>query len=476
MPGFWESAAPVTDSLPSPAPISASVLRRLRRLATDVARAADVGHAVTTLRAGLTSTLGPQVRVRDRHTTLVIPPPADTGTAPADDTTQAWTRVALGAFCGTQIDLDLPGPWGRPRERLALDELRHLFTAALEAPAARAEAARADQVATAAYAFSRQLSDTEHPDRLRALILETMAGAVQAEQASLATLEDSASTIRVATTHGYPSVLVDHLRIPPGRGILGRVFEGKEALLVEDVASLGEHQPRRRYRTPSFLALPLLAHGEVLGVVSLADKRSGESFTRADLTAARALAAPAALALRGDRLAQQARVLSHAATVDPLTGLFNRRYFATRIEEEIERARRHTLDLSLLLADVDDFKRLNDELGHLVGDYLLKQIADVLRRSVRVFDVCTRFGGEEFAILMPGTGLASALVVAERIRSRVEQASRDVGPLPAHLRITVSLGLAVLASDPTPQELIARADRGLYRAKADGKNCVRVES
>ncbi|MBL8141630.1 MAG: GGDEF domain-containing protein, partial [Acidobacteria bacterium] len=144
--------------------------------------------------------------------------------------------------------------------------------------------------------------------------------------------------------------------------------------------------------------------------------------------------------------------------------------------EEIERARRHTLDLSLLLVDVDDFKRLNDELGHLVGDYLLKQIADVLRRSVRVFDVCTRFGGEEFAILMPGTGLASALVVAERIRSRVEQASRDVGPLPAHLRITVSLGLAVLASDPTPQELIARADRGLYRAKADGKNCVRVES
>ncbi len=450
-------------------------MRRLRRLAADVAHAPDVAHAVETLRAGLAESLGPHVRVRDARTSSVVASASLAAPGHQDADATPTTHLPLGAFAGQQIEVDLPGRWARGRERMALDELRHLFSAALEAPAARAEATRATDLATSAYAFSRQLAETRPPERLRLLIVQTMADAVQAEQASLATLEDSASAIRVATTHGYPSVLVDHLRIPPGRGILGRVFEGKEALLVEDVATLGEHQARRRYRTASFLALPLLAQGEVLGVVSLADKRTGESFTRADLTTARALAAPAALALHGDRLAQQAQILSHAATVDPLTGLFNRRYFATRIEEEIERARRHTLDLSLLLADVDDFKRLNDELGHLVGDYLLKQVADVLRRSVRVFDVCTRFGGEEFAILMPGTGMASAMVVAERIRARVEQASREVGPLPAHLRITVSLGLAVLASDPTPQDLIARADRGLYRAKADGKNCVRVD-
>ena len=220
--------------------------------------------------------------------------------------------------------------------------------------------------------------------------------------------------------------------------------------------------------------MPLLAQGEVIGVVSVADRADGRPFSRADLTAARALAAPAALALRSDRLAEQTRELSHAATVDPLTALFNRRYFATRIEEEIERARRYSLELSLLLIDVDDFKRLNDELGHLAGDYLLRQIAEVLKRSVRVFDVCTRFGGEEFAILMPGSGVNNALVVAERIRARVEQASREAGPLPPHLRITVSLGLATLATDPSPHEFIARADRALYRAKAEGKNCVRV--
>jgi two-component system cell cycle response regulator len=187
------------------------------------------------------------------------------------------------------------------------------------------------------------------------------------------------------------------------------------------------------------------------------------------------LAAPAALALLNDRLSDQARELAHAATIDPLTGLFNRRYFQTRIEEEIERARRYELDLALLLADIDNFKLLNDQLGHLAGDYLLRQIAEVFKRSVRVFDVCTRFGGEEFAILMPGSNAGNAMIVAERIRSRVESASREDGPLPAHLRITISLGLAVLSADASSQELIARADRALYRAKAEGKNRVRMD-
>jgi len=259
--------------------------------------------------------------------------------------------------------------------------------------------------------------------------------------------------------------------------VLGRVFEARSPMLVTNLEQVpGLHSRRPRYRTPSFLAVPLLADGDVLGVVCLADRADGRAFERADLTAARALAAPAALGLLNDRLAREARSLAHAATVDPLTGLFNRRYFQTRLEEEMERSRRHKLDLALLIIDIDNFKHLNDQLGHLAGDYLLRQVSDVLRRSVRVFDVCTRYGGEEFAILMPGSGLQNGLLVAERIRQRVESASREAGPLPAHMRVTVSLGLTVLAEDASPQELIARADRALYRAKAEGKNRVRYES
>jgi diguanylate cyclase (GGDEF)-like protein len=426
---------------------------------------------VSLLEGGLRNILSPGARLVDRQALLPASP-----AAVDRDSEPHQVDLNLGTHAGREIVARLPGLWDRPRQQVVLEEARHTLSSALEAVAARSEALRAGALVASTYGFARRLAQARFPADLRHLIVETIAAAVSAEQGSLATFEESEGLLRIAATKGYPAVLVEHLRITPGRGLLGQVFESRRPLLVDDVGQLQAHTPRRRYRTSSFLSVPLIAHGDVIGVVSVADRADGRPFSRADLTAARALAAPAALALRSDRLAEQTRELSHAATVDPLTALFNRRYFATRIEEEIERARRYSLELSLLLIDVDDFKRLNDELGHLAGDYLLRQIAEVLKRSVRVFDVCTRYGGEEFAILMPGSGVNNALVVAERIRSRVEQAARDSGPLPPHLRITVSLGLATLASDPSPQEFIARADRALYRAKADGKNCVRVEN
>jgi diguanylate cyclase (GGDEF)-like protein len=174
------------------------------------------------------------------------------------------------------------------------------------------------------------------------------------------------------------------------------------------------------------------------------------------------------------RLAQKAKGLAHAAAVDPLTSLFNRRYFETRIDEEIQRARRYGLDLALLVIDADDFKGLNDLFGHLIGDRVLRAMSDTLRRSVRAFDVCTRFGGEEFAILMPGSSATSALQSAERIRQRIEHYRFDPLLIPSEMHPTISVGVAVLTDESSAQDLIARADRALYAAKAAGKNCVRL--
>jgi diguanylate cyclase (GGDEF)-like protein len=209
-------------------------------------------------------------------------------------------------------------------------------------------------------------------------------------------------------------------------------------------------------------------------VITLADRADLQPFTREDLTVARAMAAPASLALVSSRLADQAKELAHAAAVDSLTGLFNRRYFETRIDEEIQRARRYGLDLALLVIDADDFKALNDLLGHLAGDRVLRAMSDMLRRSVRAFDVCTRFGGEEFAILMPGSGAASALQSAERIRQRIAGYNFDPLLVPPDQHPTISIGVAVLQAEDSAPELITRADRALYVAKADGKNCVRL--
>jgi diguanylate cyclase (GGDEF)-like protein len=325
------------------------------------------------------------------------------------------------------------------------------------------------------YAFSRRIGQLTETGPLSRLILETIANRVDAQQAALALFDDAAGRLAIVATHGYPSVLVEDLRIAPGSGVIGEVFSSRQPLLISDAERERQSQPRRRrYRTGSFMALPLYTDSLGLGVLTFADRADLQPFNRGDLTLARAMAAPAALGLSTARLAHKAKNLAHAAAVDPLTALFNRRYFETRIDEEIQRARRYGLDLALLVIDADDFKALNDLLGHLAGDRVLRAMSDTLRRSVRAFDVCTRFGGEEFAILMPGSTAASALQSAERIRQRIESYRFDPLLVPPDKHPTISVGVAVLTNEGSSQDLIARADRALYAAKAAGKNCVRL--
>jgi diguanylate cyclase (GGDEF)-like protein len=447
--------------------------RLIRGLVPALTRARTLPDAATFLVEQVAGILQTRVALVGRtgratpETEAAHPSPPPPGAATLD--------LPLGRHGNREWTLVLEGGWTGFASP-CLHEVAPLLGAALASAHAHEQHRRARGLLLAAHRLGRTLTGQAPPDRMRQRMVDAAAAATRAAVASLSLHDAEANALRIVATHGYAQVLVDHVRVLPGQGVLGRVFQTRRALLARDVRDVpGLHARRARYRTPSFLAVPLLADGDVLGVLSVADRRDGQPFDRADLRALRALAVPASLGLRNHRLVDQTRVLAHAATVDPLTGLFNRRYFQTRIEEEIERARRYGVDLALLLIDIDDFKRHNDQLGHLAGDYLLRQIAEVLKRSVRVFDVCTRFGGEEFAILMPGSGSANGLIVAERIRHRVETASREDGPLPSHLRMTVSLGLAVLGADVSSQELIARADRALYRAKAEGKNRVQME-
>ncbi len=334
---------------------------------------------------------------------------------------------------------------------------------------------RCERLVADLYAFSRRIGQVHELVPLSRLVLDTIAKRVGAEQAAIALYDEGLGRLSIVATCGYPAVLVEDLRIAPGTGVIGEVFVSRQPRLVLDAEREVRARPRRRrYRTASFMALPLFTDVEGLGVITLTDRADLQPFSRSDLTVARALAAPAALGLSSARLASQNRDLAHAAAADPLTSLFNRRYFETRIDEEIQRARRYGLDLALLVIDADDFKSLNDVFGHLVGDQVLRAMSDTLRRSVRAFDVCTRFGGEEFAILMPGSNAASALQSAERIRQRIEQYRFDPLLIPPDRHPTISVGVAVLDGGSSAHDLIARADRALYAAKAAGKNCVRL--
>jgi diguanylate cyclase (GGDEF)-like protein len=161
--------------------------------------------------------------------------------------------------------------------------------------------------------------------------------------------------------------------------------------------------------------------------------------------------------------------LERLSLTDALTGLYNRRHLMGTLASEVQRSRRLRRSFTVLLADVDKFKQYNDTHGHLAGDAALVKIADVFRRTTRAVDCVARYGGEEFVVMLLECSLATAAIVAERVRARVAQEELGEG------RLTVSIGLAEYPDGgDTPEDLIATADAAMYRAKGAGRNQVIV--
>ncbi|MBN2123172.1 MAG: diguanylate cyclase, partial [Deltaproteobacteria bacterium] len=173
----------------------------------------------------------------------------------------------------------------------------------------------------------------------------------------------------------------------------------------------------------------------------------------------------------------ESRILILAST-DGLTGLLNRRAFMERMEGELHRAGREGKGLSVILADIDYFKKINDSHGHQAGDTVLQRFAEQLRKSSRPYDLVGRYGGEEFVICLPGTGLSQAASVGERLRKGVEEMKTESPSVAVAIPITASFGVASLVqeSGEDMDSLIHRADEALYRAKAEGRNRVVVNA
>ncbi|HEU0079078.1 MAG TPA: GGDEF domain-containing protein, partial [Longimicrobiaceae bacterium] len=161
----------------------------------------------------------------------------------------------------------------------------------------------------------------------------------------------------------------------------------------------------------------------------------------------------------------------HALTIrDPLTGLFNRRHLDQRFAEAFALARRHAQPLSVMICDVDDFKRINDTFSHATGDQVLRAIAGIIKQNVRVSDVAARFGGEEFVVLFPAASLAQAAAASEKLRELVMGFAWAT--LHPGLAVTISAGIAAADAQENHEKLLHEADGRLYQAKAAGKNRV----
>jgi diguanylate cyclase (GGDEF)-like protein len=211
------------------------------------------------------------------------------------------------------------------------------------------------------------------------------------------------------------------------------------------------------------MCIPLISFGHVLGVLVLDSDHKG-AFNASEAQPLESVADICATAIQNAYYVNRVKQLAY---LDGLTGIFNRRFFELRIVEELERARRFQTSLGVIMIDIDQFKRLNDEFGHLLGDEVLRQVSSILHQQVRKIDVVCRYGGEEFAILLSQTTPQHSLAVAEKLRRIVETWQFPGVPR----SVTISAGAANYPEHGTTRdELVKAADAGLYAAKQAGRN------
>ena len=218
-----------------------------------------------------------------------------------------------------------------------------------------------------------------------------------------------------------------------------------------------------------YLGAPMIAKGRLVGVIELAS-RSGEGFRDVDEDLLDVIAAQAAVAIENAQQYGRAQLL---AMTDRLTGLWNHAEFHQRLREEIARAQRHARPMSLLFADLDNFKAFNDAHGHRMGDELLRQIGARLRAAVRRTDFAARYGGDEFAVILPETAIHGASVACDNLRRAIEQESFRI----ANQRVTVTISGGVAAypeAGATAEQLIDACDGALREAKRSGGNYIRL--
>ncbi len=319
-------------------------------------------------------------------------------------------------------------------------------------------------------------------DQLLNYILDQTLGALDAERGSIMLYNSELSGLRVELVKARGTEIpieVDEEGNPkrrliaPGEGIAGRVFaEGKSIIANEGFGDMRFARTGNDGNMPiettikNLLCVPLAVNEQAIGVLNITNK-SGENsgFSEDDRSLLEALGTLAAVTIENAKLYE-------LSITDGLTRLFIHRYFQIRLDEEIIRARRYNATVSLILFDIDHFKKFNDTYGHQTGDMVLRKVARVLSDTVRRnVDIPCRYGGEEFAVIAPETGGEDGFNLAERLRKRVE-ATTVPGPQGEVLKVTISLGVSTCPMHTEDKSTMIRmADQCLYKSKRRGRNC-----
>ncbi|MDQ1590123.1 MAG: hypothetical protein QOG71_750 [Pyrinomonadaceae bacterium] len=322
--------------------------------------------------------------------------------------------------------------------------------------------------------FTQQINEVE-PSEAYAAILRHSTELLRSERGSLLLFDEASNELEVKAAVGPRADVTQEQRVRLSESVSGAVLLDGRPRVVRDLKATELHRApaERKYKTDSFISYPIITGGRKVGVINMTDKAGGEPYDELDLHLLESMAPQMALALDRAGWHQKATQFQLLSITDPLTGLLNRRYLEERLAEEFERSKRHRFPMSFLMIDIDNFKEYNDHHGHQAGDLALEITAQCLKSALRSADVASRYGGEEFSILLPQTSATEALVIAERIRSRVEKSSYPHGESQPHGAITVSIGISAFGPKlETPTSIIGAADHALYVAKSRGKNCV----
>jgi diguanylate cyclase (GGDEF)-like protein len=304
--------------------------------------------------------------------------------------------------------------------------------------------------------FGAALAATHDVAGLLEIVVDSAVQLARAQGARLLVADEGTDVLVEQLRRGDLGAAAGLLDAPVryGEGIEGRALQTRQAVIGDEPAPL--------------LAAPLVAEERVLGLLTLVGDPE-RPFGRDDAERVGSLVGQGAVAIENARLH---RLIQKQAKTDPLTQLLNRREFEEQLAREVERAQRFGTPVGLVVLDLDDFKLINDRFGHLAGDGVLKAAASAIRQCTREIDQPARWGGEEFAVILPHTGLDGAARLAERLRQAIGE--RQI-PTPdgRSVRVTASFGVAALPGSGTTQvELTAAADDAVYRSKRAGKNRV----
>ena len=266
---------------------------------------------------------------------------------------------------------------------------------------------------------------------------------------------------------------VEKYRLKPGEGIAGWVALEGIPVIVPDVSLDKRFSSRMdkqtHFKTRSLMCVPIKSQGRVIGVLEVVNKVTGKPFTKEDLTLLMRLVDQAALTIERTTLYKK---MADLVVTDDLTKLFNTRYLNRTIETEIQRSNRYKISISLIFIDIDHFKNINDQFGHLIGSKILVEIGQLIIKELRGIDIVARYGGDEFVVVLPQTPPKAAVQIAERIRKSVER-NIFLKKEGYALKMTASFGVASYPeSAKTKEDLIRLADEAMYRVKNTTRNGV----